>query len=61
MGYEAEDWNIAVFAQNLFGNDSIVGQVPQAVNGVNGIEFQDGFLATVTPPQFFGMSLEYSF
>ena len=61
MGYEAEDWNIAVFAQNLFGNDSIVGQVPQAVNGVNGIEFQDGFFATVTPPQFFGMSLEYSF
>jgi len=61
LGYQADDWRFTVFAQNLFGEDAIVGQIPQAVNGANGPEFRDDFLATLGPPRFFGASLEFTF
>ncbi|MEM6911301.1 MAG: TonB-dependent receptor [Verrucomicrobiota bacterium] len=61
-GYQAENWTLSFFVENLLEKDYLIGKVPGVeFSFFEGVSFQDDFLATVGPPRTYGIALEVRF
>lgn len=62
IGWEWEHGSITFFVRNLFNEDYLIGKTPGVAAGAGGgIQFQNGFLATVGQPRFFGLAVNLKF